>query len=92
MEDIGEELEDLMTTEGLRNCKLLLMCATGDDYCRLINVFGLRDINKRMWSRTDGLNKNNNVVYIIDEKHKNDLDRILMSKLPNVSDNHVFAL
>jgi uncharacterized protein with ATP-grasp and redox domains len=55
-------------------------------------VFGLRDINKRMWSHTDGLNKNNNVVYIIDEKHKNDLDRILMSKLPNISDNHVFAL
>lgn len=42
------------------------MCANGDEYYRLINVFGLRDINKRIWSRTEGLNKYNNVVYIID--------------------------
>jgi hypothetical protein len=81
-----------MATEGLRNCKLILMCAAGDECDRLINVFGLRDINKRVWSRSEGVNRDNNVVYIVDEKHKTDLDRILMSKLPNVSDNHVFAL
>ena len=81
-----------MSVEGLRNCKLLLMCATSDEYYGLINKFGMRDINKRIWSHTERVNKNNNVVYIIDDKHKSDLDRILMSKIGNVSDNHVFAL
>lgn len=54
-------------------------------------MFGLKDINRRIWSATDGLNKANNVVYIIDEKHKSDIERILMSKLANYADNHVFV-
>jgi hypothetical protein len=55
-----------MSIEGLRNCKLLLICATGDVNSRLREVFGLKDINRRIWSINDRLNKNNNVVYIID--------------------------
>ena len=57
---------------------------------KIIKYFGLDDINKRIWKGT--YNKQNNLVYIIDERHKSDYDRLFMSKLANVSDNHVFAL
>lgn len=81
-----------MSNIELKNFKLILVCAYNDDYSKLINKFGLKNINKRIWNGTNGYNKNNNIIYIIDDKHKNDIDRILMSKITNISDNHVFAL
>ena len=75
----------------MRNCKLFLVCSQADDINHVIKMFGLKDINRRIWAATDGLNKANNVVYIIDEKHKSDIERVLMSKLANYADNHVFV-
>ena len=82
---------ELMSDKELRNCKLLLMCSKFDDDGELINVFGLRDINRRIWNRSGGINKQNNVVYVISDKHKVDVERILVSKLANYADNHVFV-
>ena len=79
-----------MSLEGLRNCKLVLSCAINDDCNKVIKIFGLEDINKRIWKGK--YNNQNNLVYIIDDRHKLDYDRLFMSKLANVSDNHVFAL
>lgn len=62
-----------MRAAPLRNCKLILMCSVMDEISDVIRVFGLKDINRRIWANTDGLNKNNNTVYIIDDKHKTDI-------------------
>ena len=58
----------------------------------IINFFGLNDINKRICNQVNYCNINNNVVYIIEDKNKADLDRILMSKATFVTENHVFIL
>ena len=88
--EVGEEIIRLMRAAPLRNCKLILMCSVMDEISDVIRVFGLKDINRRIWANTDGLNKNNNTVYIIDDKHKTDIQRLLSSKLANYADNHVF--
>lgn len=80
-----------MREEGMRNCKLVLMCSVMDEIGQVIKIFGLKDINQRIWATTEGLNKSNNVVYIIDDKHKVDIERIYVSKLTNYADNHVFV-
>jgi len=49
------------------------MCSKFDDDGELINCFGLKDINKRIWNRSGGINKQNNVVYVISDKHKVDV-------------------
>lgn len=49
------------------------MCSIMDDMSQVIKIFGLKDINRRIWAITDGLNKSNNTVYIIDDKHKADI-------------------
>lgn len=92
MDDIGLSLIELMNIEGMRNCKLIFICAEGQDADTVMHYFGIKDINKRIWSKTDHINKNNNLIYVIDQRHKSDFDRILMSKLANVPDNHVFTL
>jgi len=79
-----------MRQDGMRNCKLILMCSIMDEMSQVIRIFGLKDINRRIWAITDGLNKSNNTVYIIDDKHKVDIERLLVSKLANYADNHVF--
>lgn len=66
------------------------MCSIMDEMSQVIRIFGLKDINRRIWAITDGLNKSNNTVYIIDDKHKVDIERLLVSKLANYADNHVF--
>lgn len=43
----------------------------------------------RIWGET---NTTNNVVYLIEDRHKSDIDRILMLKTQDVPDNHVFIL
>jgi len=58
---------------------------------QVIKIFDLKDINRRIWAISEGLNKSNNIVYIIDDKHKVDIERILVSKLANYADNHVFV-
>ena len=74
----------------MRNGKLLLMCSKFDEDDDIIDVFGLKDINKRIWARSSGLNAHNNLVYVISEKHRVDVERILVTKVPNPSDNHIF--
>jgi hypothetical protein len=61
-----------------------------DEISQVMKVFGLKDINRRIWASSDGFNKNNNTVYIVDDKHKTDIERLLGSKLANYADNHVF--
>ncbi len=70
---MGEEIIELMKELPMRNCRLILMCSVMDEISDVIRVFGLKDINRRIWANTDGLNKNNNTVYIVDDKHKADI-------------------
>jgi len=79
-----------MKNDELHNCKLILIGAINDSRDDIINFFGLKDINRRIFN--NNYNVNNNLVYIIEDKHKSDLDRILMSKTNIVTDNHVFVL
>jgi hypothetical protein len=71
--EVGEEIIELMKELPMRNCRLILMCSVMDEISDVIRVFGLKDINRRIWANTDGLNKNNNTVYIVDDKHKADI-------------------
>lgn len=80
-----------MRTEGLKNTKVILFCGK-DDNEDFIAHFGLKDINRRIWSNSGGVNIANNVVYIIEDKHRSDIDRILMPKVTDVPDNNIFVL
>ena len=81
-----------MKEENLRNCKLVFYCAEEDDLEDFRSFFGLEDINKRLWASKSDININNNVVFIIEEKHRSDIDRILAMKVQDIADNHVFLL
>jgi hypothetical protein len=76
----------------LRNVKLILYCANGEEHETFREFFGLDQINKRIWSKFGGINKWNNTVYVIEEKHKTDIDRLLMLKAQFIAENHVFFL
>ncbi len=89
MEDFGEYVEKALSAEGLRNCKLVMHCGKEDSIEKVRSFFGLEDINRRIWR---GYNFQNNLVYLIEEKHKLDLDRILMLKTQDIPDNNVFVL
>lgn len=89
MEDFGDYVERALKIDKLRNCKLVLFCAKDDSIEKFRNFFGLEHINERIW---EGCNSQNNLVYIIEEKHKVDLDRILMLKTQDIPDNNVFVL
>ena len=82
-----------MQQKELRNLKLLLYCGVSDSVESFREYFGLEDINSRIWSNQEGgLNHQNNLVYVIAEKHKIDIDRILMLKTQDIAENHVFIL
>jgi hypothetical protein len=89
MSEFGDHIVEIMNSDELRNCKLILHCANNDAIEEFRAFFGLGDINRRIWK---DYNRNNNIVYIIEEKHKSDLDRILMLKAQIPADNHVFIL
>lgn len=72
--------------------KLMLYVAKQDSIEHFRDYFNLNDINRRIWSKTDGINKWNNVVYVLEDKHKTDAERILMLKTQDVADNNVFIL
>lgn len=65
------------------------MCGPEDSVEDYRSFFGLEDINRRIW---EGYNHSNIVVYIVSEKHKMDIDRILMLKAQDFPDNHYFIL
>ncbi len=52
----------------------------------------MKDINRQIWAGNNGLNKDNNTVFIIEDKHRSDIDRILMPKVTDVPDNNIFIL
>jgi hypothetical protein len=70
----------------------VLYCSCGDSFEDFSNYFDLKNINRRIWAKTEGLNLSNNVVYIMQERHKSDIDRILMLKTQDIADNNVFIL
>lgn len=72
--------------------KLIIYCANGEEHETFRFFFGLDQINKRIWCKYGGINKDNNTVYVIEEKHKPDIDRILMLKAQFIAENHVFFL
>lgn len=78
-----------MRSPQLRNCKLLLYCSCSDSVEEFRSFFGLEQVNRRIW---EGYNTANNVVYVLDEKHRSDIDRILMLKAQDAANNHVFIL
>lgn len=88
----GESIVGLMQQDGLRNLKLILFCSHKDSIQTFNQYFDLEEINRRIWSKSEGLNLNNNIVYVIEQKHKPDLDRILMLKTQDVADNNIFIL
>lgn len=81
-----------MQQEGLRNLKLIFYCSPTDPIEKFREYFDLQDINRRIWSNTGGLNIHNNIVYVIEDSHKSDIDRILMLKTQDIPDNNVFVL
>ena len=54
--------------------------ANGEEHEAFREYFNLEQINRRIWNKYGGINKWNNTVYIIEEKHKLDIDRLLMLK------------
>ena len=72
--------------------KIIFYSAKGDSIEDFREYFGLNDVCARIWSATEGLNKNNKAVYVIEQKHKTDIDRILMLKALDIPDNNVFVL
>ena len=91
MHEFGQKIEELMKDEEMRNFKLILMNSKFDEDDDIIDIFGLKNINQRIWQAHGGLNVNNNIVYVISEKHKVDVERILVSKVQVQSDNHIFV-
>jgi hypothetical protein len=71
---------------------VILYCAKGDSIRQFREFFGLEKINQRIWSKEGGINHSNNIVYIVEEKHKHDIDRILMLKAQHLPDNNIFIL
>lgn len=55
-----------MQQDGLRNLKLILFCSHKDSIQTFNQYFDLEEINRRIWSKSEGLNLNNNVVYVIE--------------------------
>ena len=91
MHEFGQKIEELMKDEEMRNFKLILMNSKFDEDDDIIDIFGLKNINQRIWQAHGGLNVNNHIVYVISEKHKVDVERILVSKVQVQSDNHIFV-
>lgn len=88
-EGFGEVVAEALLVEELRNCKVLFFCSLEDTLENFRTFFGLDQINRRIGGKH---NKRNNLVFLIEEKHRGDVDRILMVKLHEVADNHVFIL
>lgn len=88
-ENFGEVVVEVLSTDKLRNCKVIFFCALEDSLESFRTYFGLDQVNKKIGGRH---NKQNNLVYLIDEKHHVDIDRILMMKVHDAADNHVFIL
>ena len=72
--------------------KLMLYCAKGDSVEGFRDYFNLNHVNRRIWSINEGFNRWNNVVYVLEDKHKADAERILMLKTQDVADNNIFIL
>ena len=72
--------------------KVILFCGKEDSMKDVRHYFNLEHINRRIWNKTGGININNNVVYLIEEKHRFDIDRILMLKTQDLPDNNIFIL
>lgn len=89
IKEFGEVVVELMRAPQLRNCKLILYCSCSDSVEEFRSFFGLEQINRRIW---DGYNTANNVVYVLEEKHRSDIDRILMLKAQEPANNHIFIL
>jgi hypothetical protein len=48
----------------MKNCKVILLSSKGEDCSEVVTTLGLKDINRRIWAHTEGINKNNNVVFL----------------------------
>jgi hypothetical protein len=81
-----------LEVKDIRNLKIILFCAKNDSIEKFREYFGLDNVNRRLWLTTGGLNTHNKVVYVIEQRHKNDVDRVLMLKALDVPDNNVFVL
>lgn len=46
MSDLGSHVLEALSTEELRNCKLILYCSKNDTISEFRNFFGLYQINK----------------------------------------------
>ena len=67
----------------------MFFCALEDSLESFRAYFGLEEVNRKIGGRH---NRRNNLVYLIEEKHRMDIDRILMMKVHDAADNHVFIL
>lgn len=89
---LGDVLVDIFARQEIRNMKLIFYCAQQDSISDFRGYFGLQNINMRIWRESGGINGCNNVVYIIEDRNKTDVDRILMVKAVDVPDNNIFVL
>ena len=81
----------MLQNKGLSHCRIIFILSEDDDREDFMDFFRLWNVNERIWSETDGVNIRNNSVFIVEEKHKTDIDRILMQKVEVPANNHVFV-
>ena len=72
--------------------KVILYCSKDDSIESFRDYFNLDKINFRIWSHYKGINVANKIVYVISDKFKADIDRILMLKTQDLPDNNIFIL
>jgi hypothetical protein len=77
---------------GIEKTKICLFCDEEDKMEDFREFFGLKDINRRLWSEEKGINAYHNCVYVIEKDHKVDIERLLSKRLYAVPDNHIFIL
>ena len=41
------------------------MCSKFDEDDDVVDIFGLKDINRRIWADNSGMNHQNNIVYVV---------------------------
>ena len=41
------------------------MCSKFDEDDNVVDIFGLKDINRRIWVDNSGMNLQNNIVYVV---------------------------
>lgn len=64
-DDFGGYLVNWLQDPNIRNLIFVLYCAKGDSIEKFREYFGLKDINRRIWASTSGLNLHNKAVFII---------------------------